>query len=369
MAPLTVADLDRLKREPYAGVREELAARMCKQVEAGEFKGKEIEIVQEILEYLSRDVEVKIRRIIAETLKENPNLPHSVALRLAKDIEEVALPILEFSEVLTAEDCIEIIRATNAVTKLTAIARRRNLPENVSDSLIDKRHETVVVALLANESAKLSEKQCGQVASYFYDNENVLGVMIDKGRLNAALAEKIVGHVSSQLQRELVARFGIAQSVARETASVTSEKVALDLVSMHLAESDVTALVDHMHKAGKLSHSIVLRALCKGDLSFFTAGIARLADIPIANARRLIHEGDTHGFSALFLAASMPCTLFEATEKLLKLVLLEAGDHQGTLDFRKRMIARIMEEGYDQHIPNMRYLMTLIGSAAALTQQ
>lgn len=365
--PLSVADLERLKREPYARVRAELTEKMCRQFDAGQFKDKEIAIIQEILEYLSRDVEVKIRRIIAETLKENPNLPHSVALRLAKDIEEVAAPILEFSSVLTAEDLIEIIRATNAVAKLAAIARRQQLPGSVADSLIEKRHEKVTLVLLANEKVKLTDAQLKLVVSYFQDDEDVLGMMIGKGHLNAALAEKIVGHVSVQLQKELTTRYGITPGVAREAGITSGEKATLDLVSAHLGGGDIETLIDYLHKSGKLSHSIVLRALCKGDLAFFTAGMARLADIPLVNAKKLIHEGDTHGFTALFRAASMPYTLLEATEKLLQLILQEAENREDVMHFRQRMVERIVEEGYDQNIPNMRYLMTLIGSTAAFS--
>ena len=56
-----------------------------------------------------KDAEVRVREALAQNLKENPDLPHDVALSLAQDVDQVALPILQFSDVLTDDDLIEII--------------------------------------------------------------------------------------------------------------------------------------------------------------------------------------------------------------------------------------------------------------------
>jgi len=70
--------------------------------------------------------------------------------------DQVALPMLEFSEALSDADLIEIVR-TQGSQRLTAIAGRSTVSEAVSDVLVDHGDETAVAVLVGNEGAQLAE--------------------------------------------------------------------------------------------------------------------------------------------------------------------------------------------------------------------
>ncbi len=55
-------------------------------------------------------MELRVREALAAHLKNSPDLAHDVAVALARDVDSVSLPMLKFSEVLTDEDLIEIVR-------------------------------------------------------------------------------------------------------------------------------------------------------------------------------------------------------------------------------------------------------------------
>ena len=57
---------------------------------------------------------------------------------------------------------------------------------------------------------------------------------------------------------------------------------------------------------GKLCDTILLRALCTGDVAFFEAGLARLAKVQVANTRILIHDEGRKGLKAIWGKAGLP---------------------------------------------------------------
>src|SRR5512146_225821 len=77
----------------------------------------------ETLERLAQDQLPRVRRILAEEIKSLDCVPKHVIDMLARDVEEeVAVPILEYSPLLSDADLIEIIASAQARFTLTAIA-------------------------------------------------------------------------------------------------------------------------------------------------------------------------------------------------------------------------------------------------------
>ena len=78
-----------------------------------------------------------MRRALSHSLRSATQLPHDVALRLASDVEAVALPILINSPVLTDADLVALVNGGSA-PKQEAIAGRAGVSEQVSDALVTR---------------------------------------------------------------------------------------------------------------------------------------------------------------------------------------------------------------------------------------
>src|SRR5690606_21470051 len=116
----------------------------------------------DIFRILLRDAEVQVRVALAQHVKEAKMLPRDLAVSLARDVDPVAVPVLEHSTVLTDDDLVEIIRVFGA-TKQRAIARRRVLSHAVAAALVDTGDEDVVHDLVSNAGADISEKSLQKV--------------------------------------------------------------------------------------------------------------------------------------------------------------------------------------------------------------
>ena len=108
--PLSQADVNRLLTEPSAPVRAEVAGKLASGIEAAELSDTELRVAQDILRILSKDVAVAVRCALSHHLRSATRLPHDVAVRLANDVEDVALPILKNSPVLSEADLLAVSR-------------------------------------------------------------------------------------------------------------------------------------------------------------------------------------------------------------------------------------------------------------------
>lgn len=161
------------------------------------------------------DAEVRVRQALSESLKSNPDIPHDVALTLAKDVEDVARPILEYSEVLTNDDLIDIVRTQDEGHQV-AIAKRNAVSEKVSDALVDTQQELVVATLVANQGADMSEDTMNRVLDDFGENENVNGALTLRENLPLRVAERLVTLVSDELRDRLLTNQELSPDVASD---------------------------------------------------------------------------------------------------------------------------------------------------------
>src|ERR1700679_3217327 len=113
------------------------------------------EMIREILRPLTRDVEMAIRIALAQRLAEDTTAPHDLILLLVDDSIEVARPLIINSPLLTESDVLKLI-AESGVSHQEAVAGRAHLRIPVTDALAASEHESVLLALVRNATARIS---------------------------------------------------------------------------------------------------------------------------------------------------------------------------------------------------------------------
>eukprot|EP01035_Chromulina_nebulosa_P003229 gene3229-4399_t len=100
----------------------------------------------EVLCQLAALVEVEARTHVAKLLAPLDRAPGNVVNKLANDTIEVAAPLLEFSNVLSDDDLIEIVTKQSEEHRV-AIAGRTNVPERVGDAIVEPGFRLLEVPL------------------------------------------------------------------------------------------------------------------------------------------------------------------------------------------------------------------------------
>ncbi|MDJ0609213.1 MAG: DUF2336 domain-containing protein [Kiloniellales bacterium] len=337
---LSKADVERLINDPTADARAETAAKVAHEFGAKSLSKNERKLAEEIFRVLVKDAEVRVREALSVGLKHSDDLPHDVALTLAKDVEQVSLPILRFSEVLRDEDLIEIIREA-APAKQQTIAQRDRVAPGVADALIDSENDVAVAHLVANQGAELDDEAIGRVLDRYESSEAVADSLVRRPNLSAAISERLVSALSSRLESFLVEQHDLAADTASSLILQVRERATVSLLSDGSSDEELERLVEQLHVNGRLTPTLVLRALCMGDIAFFEVALARLAGVPVQNARILIHDKGTLGLESIYLRAGLPERLFAAVRAGIEVV--EETDYDGGENDRNRYIERMLE--------------------------
>jgi uncharacterized protein (DUF2336 family) len=337
---LSQKDVAKLMADSSGEVRAETSAKIAAQFGAGDLSDNERQIAEEIFRTLVKDVEVRVREALAANLKSSPDLPHDVALALAKDVDSVSLPMLKFSEILTDEDLLEVVRGDNSA-KQVAIAQRVIVSATVADALIDTGNEKAVARLVANEGAELTETALGRVMTEYESSESVGDSLSRRPNLPASISEQLVEALSERLQDYLLAKHDLPADVAINLIIQARERATVDLMEYGSTDVELDNLIEQLYRKLRLTPSLLLRSLCMGDMNFFERAVARLSDVPLPNARILIHDQGSLGFESIYLKANLPKRLFPAFRAGVDLA--DETDYDGGMNDRPRYIERMLE--------------------------
>lgn len=363
MAPsLSAADVANLANaKADADVRAQTIRKVGANFADGTLSPSERALAEDIFRAMAKDVEVRVRQAMMDSLKDSPDLPHDVAMQMAMDVADVAVPFIEMTQVLTDEDLIEIIRSQGQAHQI-AVARRPEISEQVSDALVETKDEAVVTALVSNAGAKLSEATMSKVLDEFGHVKPIANTMAQRNTLPLSIAERLVTLVSSKMQAHLEKSAGLDAGSAKAVGKEAREKATVSLLDGSHDAPDIHALVDQLHKSGRLTHTLVVRALCMGDMVFFETGLSRLAGIPVANVYRLIHEKGTKGLERLFAKIGVDKKMFDISMVALDLAKdLKLDSRDDREHFRSVMLDRVLTKlGETKDVDSLDFLMRKI---------
>ena len=371
---LSHMDIKQLMQDPSPEKRAEVADKVTALYHDDTSKGREKDVALEIIQILARDIEVAVRRAVALSLVDSITIPHDLVWQLANDVADVASPILQHSTLLTEEDLVKVVESTQEVVKLVHVAKRDSISTSLSDALMECGEQKAVHTLLLNEGASISEDSMMKQWDSLSANPTLVEAMVHRGGLPVGIAEKLFSVVSDELKRHLAKAYKLPITLVEDNVEDIREWTTLGMLMPDdeqngLGEEDLEGFVAQLYKNNHLTYSMVIRALCTGDLAFFEVAMAQLAGVPRGNARILMFDSGPLGFQAFYEKASMPPAFFEAIRALLKLALEITGHGRVKRDdFRHRVINRIYKDKLHETIDNMQYLLTVIGGQFAPSQ-
>ena len=308
---LTDADIRALLKGETPVERASAARKLCASMGRAVLSDADRELAADILRVMAGDAAEMVRKAIAETLRASSIVPRDVAVRLARDVETVCLPILAFSPAFTDADLAEIVRLGGPVRQI-AVAKRPTLSPTVTQSLADFGAERAVSEACANPGAEFAEAALQHIVDRFEGSERVLAAVAYRQVLPLSVTERLIGLVSDTVRDHLVSRHGVSAEAALEVAVGVRERATVDLVDQVGCASDVRGLVTHLHAERRLTASLLLRALAHGHMTFFEWGLAELAETPHHRTWLMIHDAGPLGLRAIYERAGLPARLFPA---------------------------------------------------------
>ncbi len=343
-ARLTDADIRTLMKGPTEADRGQAAHKICRSIEQAELSPDERAHAEAIMRLMLDDAAVLVRRALAVALKNSPKLPRDVANQLARDVDSIALPILQGSPVLNDSDLIEILRSAPPARQV-AIASRDIMSITLTTAIAEHAVPAAVERALANDNAKFDQRGLEAALTRFADRPAIIETMIQRRTLPISVTEKLVSMVTGEMFDHLVNHHALPPQMAIDLASSARERVTVDLIEQAMHQADLPRFIGQLNLHGRLTPALIMRALCLGYIEFVEHSLAELSGLPHQRAWLMIHDGGPLGLKAIFDRAGLPTRLFppfRAAVDVYHQIDRNAYDGEDRDRFRSVMIERVL---------------------------
>ncbi|MDP3419032.1 DUF2336 domain-containing protein [Falsiroseomonas sp.] len=264
VARLLAADADAEVRRVLAGRIAALAPELDSKA-----RSRMARISAGTLAMLVEDTAVEVRAAIADAVRDMPDAPRELILRLARDTAmPVAEPVIRLSPLLTEADLLALIATPPVPATRRAVARRPALSETLSDAIAQTADTPAVAALLANPSAAIREATLDRLVAGAGSRPSWQAALVRRAQLPAQAARALGEIVTDQLLGALAARTDLPEGLAaalrsRVTASLAAEDAQDAEAELFAAAQagDREALLIRLAEAAGVSQARVEAAL------------------------------------------------------------------------------------------------------------
>jgi len=299
--------------------------------ERGEISDKEKAIILEILEKTISEIEISVRAQISLRLSRMSDVPERLVSFLANDTSEVAFPILMESGVLKDEGLIDIIKKRSQEHQV-AISMRQKVSVGVSQELINTGNEKVIVSLLENQTASISQAAFEYLEAESRRVDTFQEPLLRREDLPPVIAQRMYLWVSAALRETISQNFDVNDEVIDELL----EQTAMDLYTATIGESDYSdkskTLAIELVQNGQASTELLINVLSVGEVHLFVSLLSTISGVRENLVLKLTLEPQGEGLAVICKALGYDKKVYASLFGLLGRTQME-----GPAEFKKNL--------------------------------
>ena len=193
------------------------------------------------------------------------------------------------------------------------MAKRVSVSDHVARAIIRFGDSHAVAEVAANDGALISEETASNILDIYKNDDLIAESMIMRRDLPPKIVEKMITLVSEQMVSKLTQRHSVPAEMAVDLAVRSRERAMVDFIDQAWVTKDLQGLVTHIHANGRLTTSLIIRAICSGQMRFAEHGLAILSGVSLQKSVLMIHDGGPFGLKAL-------CTRAGLNEKMSQII-------------------------------------------------
>ena len=255
---------------------------------------------------VSANLDQEIRARLSDSICEVARAPHALIKQLAHDEAEVASPVLAKSPVLSESDLVEIAESKGQ-SHLMAMTKRLHIPQAVSDIIVDRGNDDVLINLCSNEGAKLSRQSLEALVEKSENIVKLQGPMARRRDVPIDLLQEMYFFVSSAVRQIIVET---SENLDPEALAQSSAQMTQKIIHDELLLEGAIEYVDRLEKYKELTERRLVILLKEKRFNEFLIGFSRLTGIDFKIARRLVFEKSCDGFAIACRAAEFDQSSF-----------------------------------------------------------
>ena len=304
---MAVGNLHKLLVGKDEGARAVIAQRVGEHLRLEDLPEVEQRAAEALARHLVADAVERVRGALAEAVSTATYLPRDVALKIAHDVDAVACPFLQATDVFSEDDWKQLVLTVSRGARV-AVASRPSLSEGVAVVLAEVGDSVVTGALVENPGAPMTQQVCETIMDRSDDAGWVLDALARRDDLFAETAARLVEKVSSTARAQLAKTYGLSASAVALGAE--AEMGAMLKLIQKVPLKRLPTFIKHLRERKQFSHKLMLAALRDGSLDFFEAAVADLSRLPVPKVRHLIAYGNDGLLTGLLSRADIPREIY-----------------------------------------------------------
>lgn len=314
-AEATVQQVQSLLSTKSVEERIEIAGALENRLDCG-LDSFDFSVAEELTRQLAADAIERVRETLSRSLRHSRFLPKDVAFSLAFDVENIAIPFLQLTEVFTEEDLCKIAREVSQAVK-AAIAGRHDVTQKISQVLVTYGDFSVAETLVANQEAEISSRSYNTMMERFEGRTPLFDSIACRAQLDMSIVASLVDHVSEKMRERLAKRYNLQIDFVNPVVEEARVNALLKLISQ-TDRGALATLVSGMKRRNELSPQFLICALEAGHLQFFMQSLSALVDVDPMALQRMMWKGGEESRAKLFTRAGIPSAFHRKLEKVLK---------------------------------------------------
>jgi len=267
------------------------------------FDCEQLALFDNVMGRLVDEIDSSARAAFGERLSMIANAPPRVSCALALDESiEVARPLLTHSERLD-DDTLIVGAKTKSQEHLLAISQRKMLSEGVTDVLVERGNQQVVVSTAANSGARFSEFGYTRLITRAGADDELALTVWSRPEIPREHLLTLFAIASEAVRRKLEGMDRGKAALVRDMVKQASDQIQTQARERSPEFKVAQAQVQLLHQTGALTEDR-LREFAEADkFDEIAVAVSLLSDLPIgAIERALVHD---HSDQVLVLAKSI----------------------------------------------------------------
>jgi uncharacterized protein (DUF2336 family) len=279
---------------------------------AADYADDQIGLFDDVFQCLIQHIELSAKVLLAARLASIDNAPSRTICTLAfDDVIAVAGPVLSKSERL---DDAALIKAASSKSQahLMAISIRRVLSGAVTDVLVQRGDDKVVLSTLNNSGAEFSERGFMRLVDRAEGDDDLSTCLGLRPTLPRHLYIKLLAKASAKVQEKLEAANPRQASEVPHAVREAAMR-ARSIPSLITEQAEIAhALVKSLFDEGRLDEQQVEQFAEAGKFDEANAAIAAMANVPVTVAENIMVETRAEGIMILAKVGGMSWSTVKA---------------------------------------------------------
>ncbi len=283
---------------------------------AEQYADEEISLIDDVFVRLVATIEESSRALLSLRLGPVAKAPPKIVRLLACDEAiDVASPVLTQSEALEVETLVECAK-TKSQEHMLAISRRKTVPEPVTDVLVERGDQQVVLSTAINAGARFSQNGFGVLINRAHGDDLLTRRVGTRPDLPPKLFKQLLEAASEKVRATLEADRARALEDIRQVVAEVTTRIETKAVTKTQAYAAAHVLAESLRRVGQLNIEKLEDFARDGRFEEVVAALSLMANMPPDLVERTVHDTQAESLLVLAKAVGLP---WETTKNILTL--------------------------------------------------